>query len=106
MTTTAPETAVTAQTQFAKWVADWKQQSRFMSNTMQMAMLKPYQRIIGMGLPAVPLLLSELAREPDHWYWALESITGENPVKPEHQGYTKKMAEDWLDWGKAQDYIA
>jgi hypothetical protein len=29
-----------------------------------MAMLKPYQRIIGMGGPAVPLILDELRREP------------------------------------------
>ncbi len=106
MPTTSTDSAVSMQAQFSRLVADWKQQSRFMSNTAQMAMLKPYQRIIGMGLPVVPLLLSELQREPDHWYWALENITGENPVKPENQGYVRKMAEDWLNWGKTQGFLA
>jgi hypothetical protein len=32
-----------------------------------MAILRPYQRIIGMGMPVVPLILQELAREPDQW---------------------------------------
>jgi hypothetical protein len=33
-----------------------------------MAMLPPYQQIIGMGPPAVPLILEELRREPDQWF--------------------------------------
>ncbi len=43
-----------------------------------MAMLNPYQRIIGIGWPVVPLILDELQREPDQWFWALEAITDEN----------------------------
>ena len=46
----------------------------------QMAMLRPYQQIVGMGMIAVPLILEELHREPDQWFWALECITEENPV--------------------------
>jgi len=38
-----------------------------------------YQRIIGMGDQAIPLLLRELQREVDLWFWALEAITGEDP---------------------------
>ena len=59
---------------------EWKTQSRYLSNTAQMAMLWPYQRIIGLGAMAVPLILAELRCETDHWFWALEAITGENPV--------------------------
>jgi len=29
----------------------------------QMALLRPYQSIIGMGMPVVPLILEELERE-------------------------------------------
>jgi hypothetical protein len=45
---------------FERLASEWKSQSRFLSNTAQMAMLTPYQQIIGMGMPAVPLLLEEL----------------------------------------------
>ena len=45
---------------FRRLATEWKEQSRYLSNTAQMAMLKPYQRIIGLGLPVVPLILEEL----------------------------------------------
>ncbi|HZU37135.1 MAG TPA: hypothetical protein VFA18_14535 [Gemmataceae bacterium] len=90
------------QERFARLAAEWKQQSRYLSNTAQMAMLPPYQRIIGMGWPVVPLILHELEREPDQWFWALESITEQNPVPAEIAGNVRRMAQAWLDWGKSQ----
>jgi|SRR6516164_8622163 hypothetical protein len=89
---------------FQQLVADWKEQSHYLSNTAQMAMLKPYQRIIGMGQPAIPLILEELRREPDQWFWALESITGQNPVPSEAMGKVRQMAEAWIEWGQRRGY--
>ncbi len=91
---------------FHRLAADWKQQSLLMSNPAQMAMLKSYQQIIGLGPVAVPLILEELQREPNHWFWALEAITNENPVPPESAGITRKMADAWIDWGRAQGLVA
>jgi len=71
-----------------------------------MAMLKPYQQIIGMGAPVVPLILEELQREPDHWFWALEAITQENPVPKEALGKVLQMAQAWVEWGKNQGYLS
>lgn len=70
-------------------------------------MLPAYQRIIGMGPDAVPLILAQLEAEgddPDQWFWALRAITAANPVKPEDQGNTVKMAEAWLRWAKHEGY--
>ena len=77
-----------------------------MSNTAQMAMLRSYQSIIGMGDPAIPLLLEELQREPDQWFWALEAITLENPVPVEARGKVDEMARAWIEWGRQKGYIA
>ena len=85
---------------FRLLAAQWKERSRHMSNTAQMAMLKPYQQIIGMGKDALPFLLQELASEPDHWFWALEAITQENPVPPEALGKVRLMADAWLLWAR------
>src|SRR5262249_25740043 len=90
---------------FHRLARDWKEQSRYLSNAAQMAMLRPYQRIIGMGLPVVPLILEELQREPDQWFWALESITEENPVPPEAAGVVRMMAEAWVEWGREQGLL-
>jgi hypothetical protein len=91
---------------FKEWAAEWKSQSRHLSNSAQMAMLRPYQRIIGMGWPAVPLILEELRREPDQWFWALESITNQNPVPSEAAGHVRQMAQAWVMWGQVQGLIS
>jgi hypothetical protein len=90
---------------FRRLAAEWKEQSHYLSNTAQMAMLKPYQRIIGMGWSAVPLILEEMQREPDHWFWALEAITDENPVPPESAGKVRLMAQAWIEWGMGQGLL-
>ena len=59
---------------------DWKSKTRHLSNTAQISLVFSYQQIIGMGPAVVPLILAELEREPDHWFWALEAITGECPI--------------------------
>ena len=97
---------VRAQDRFTRLVAQWKAESVHMSNTAQMAMLRSYQNIIGMGDSAVPLLLEELRREPDHWFWALEAITLENPVPPEANGNVDAMARAWIDWGRQRGHIS
>jgi hypothetical protein len=85
---------------FEELASQWKTQSRYLSNTAQMAMLWPYQQIIGLGAVAVPLILAELRRETDHWFWALEAITGENPVPSEVAGDVEAAATAWLRWGR------
>ncbi len=46
----------------------------------------------------------DLEQKPDHWFWALRAITGDNPVKSEHRGRMKLMAEAWIQWGKEHGY--
>ncbi len=90
---------------FQRLRSQWKEQSRYISNTAQMSMLGLYQRIIGMGIVAVPLILEELRREPDHWFWALESITEENPVPPEDAGRVQAMTAAWIRWGIKRGFL-
>lgn len=90
---------------FHRLAAEWKEQSRYLSDTRRMVMLRPYQAIIGMGLPVVPLILEELRAEPHHWFWALEMITDENPIPADAKGDVKRMAEAWLNWGREQGLI-
>jgi hypothetical protein len=91
---------------FRRHSTEWKQKTRYLSNTAQMALLQPYQRIIGMGMPVVPLILEELRREPDQWFWALEAITEENPVPPEAGGNVRQMAQAWIEWGQRNGLVA
>ena len=89
---------------FHELVTTWRQETRFTSSVTDMAMHKAYQRIIGLGPAAVPLLLRELERHPDHWFWALYAITGVDPTTPEQKGKVQEMAKAWLDWGREAGY--
>ena len=83
----------------------WREENALTSSVAEMAMHPAYQQIIGLGPAAIPLILKELEREPDHWFWALRSITGENPVLPEDAGRMQKMVASWLEWGRLRGYI-
>ncbi|MGV8083312.1 MAG: cold-shock protein [Coriobacteriia bacterium] len=83
---------------FNQLADEWLEQSEHMSSAAQMAMLPSYQQIIGMGTAAVPLIIKRLQERHGHWFWALKSITGEDPVRPEHRGRVDDMASDWIEW--------
>jgi hypothetical protein len=53
-----------------------------------------------MGPEVVPLILAELDKEPDHWFWALEAITEENPVGDNIAGDMAASAKAWVQWGR------
>lgn len=91
---------------FAELVARWKRDTRFLSSTSAIAMHPAYQRIIGLGPQVVPLILTEMQREPGQWFWALAAITGENPVPPADQGRLAAMTDAWLKWGRDNGWIA
>ena len=82
----------------------WKQDTLFESSPWRMAAHPAYQRIIGMGRRAVPLILQQLSREADFWFEALGAITEGQPVPPEHAGNLEAMRQDWLRWGRANGY--
>lgn len=89
---------------FQALTAQWKQETRHLSLMSDIVLNTAYQQIVGMGMPAVPLLLQELQDQPDHWFWALRAITGENPILPDDRGHITKMAEAWLQWGRDRGY--
>ncbi len=64
-----------------------------------------YLRIIGIGEPAIPLILRELQRESGPWFVALRALTGEDTVGRDCPGDFRKIAFAWLEWGKSRGYI-
>lgn len=83
----------------------WKYERGATSSVTKMSMHPAYQQIIGMGAAVVPLILEELEREPDHWFWALNAILGVDPVPKERRGKIKEMAKAWVQWGYESGYL-
>ena len=90
---------------FKRLLAEWREQSAPLSSITAMAMLPSYQEIIGMGKPAVPLILNELKRKPSHLFWALRAISGIDPVPPKDRGNINQMRKAWIKWGRQNKII-
>lgn len=90
---------------FQSLTATWRRETALRSSVTAVAMHPAYQQIIGLGEPALPLIFRELRREPDHWFWALQAITGENPIPEENAGDLEAMTIDWLAWAKTHGYL-
>jgi hypothetical protein len=92
---------------FQRFVSRWHEERGTTSSITQMAICPSYQRIIGLGDKVVPLILRDLedhAEDPDHWFWALQALTGHDPVRAEDRGDMQEMARTWLEWAYMAGY--
>jgi hypothetical protein len=89
---------------FDALATQWRRETRHLSLMNDIVLNPAYQQIIGMGKPAIALILEDLKQQPEHWFWALRSITGENPIRPEDRGRLPQMTEAWLEWGRQHGY--
>jgi hypothetical protein len=91
---------------FQKLAKKWQKETAYLSSITQKGLHPAYLEIIDMGMAAVPLILRDLMQNgPNHWFYALREITGEDPVVEEHAGDIQAMADDWINWGKDRGLI-
>jgi hypothetical protein len=102
----APVSREPIEQRFASLAATWRADRAVSSSFSEMVLQPSYQRIIGLGPRVVPSILAELAQKPDHWFWALTAITGDNPVRDDDAGDIGAMTNAWLLWGKKQGVMA
>jgi hypothetical protein len=58
-----------------------------------------------MGMPVIPLILEDFRSEPFHWFWALNAITGEDPIPQSMRGRVREMAVARINWGIREKLI-
>jgi len=98
---------VTNWLKFSALVSQWHLERGATSSITEIAACPAYHRIMGMGEEAIPLIIDQLKKEgdePDQWFWALNVITGDNPVKAEDRGDFVKMAAAWISWAQRKGY--
>ena len=93
---------------FRAQVEIWKDETGHLSSITKALAHSSYLRIIGLARYSADheierLLLRELEAEPDHWFAALSAVTGQDPVKPEHD-FDEAVAA-WLEWGRKKEII-
>jgi len=87
---------------FERYTMEWKEEGKLSSSVTEICMSPAYQKIIGMGPRALPLIFESLERELGHWFWALRAITDVDPVLPTSLGNLNAMRDDWLKWWRHQ----
>jgi hypothetical protein len=90
---------------FSKLVAEWTTAVASLCSMTTRTQHPAYQKIIALGQAAVPLLLRELEERPNHWFAALRTLTGVNPVPLSERGKIDLMAKAWLRWGEEHGYL-
>jgi hypothetical protein len=86
---------------FRKLRDAWYVERGITSSATGLVMCPSYLSIIGMGPAALRYILAQMVEEgddPDHWFTALEAITGVNPVPVEAYGDTVAMTRLWFRW--------
>jgi hypothetical protein len=87
-----PEVSEDVASRFADLADAWSRETLQLSSVTQIVLHPAYQQIIGMGPVVLPLIFARLADRPGHWFWALNAITGQNPVADEDIGNVRRMS--------------
>ena len=88
---------------FSELAEIWKRETAGEAFVTRKAMHWAYQRIIGLGPDALPLILLRLRQATDHWFWALAAIAGEDPA--EGRETIDHAANTWIEWGRLRGFI-
>ena len=100
----AASDAVSVDQAFRLLAEKWKRETAIVSSVTKKVRHPAYRSIVALGMSVVPLLIAELAARPDHWFSALEEITGENPVDPEDGKQMAQAVKAWVNWGASKGY--
>ncbi len=85
---------------FEYYTSVWTNETMFSSSIHEIINNSAYRSIVGLGKDVIPFIIDELKKEDNHWFYALEALTGQNPIKKEHRGFIKLMKSDWIEWAE------
>jgi hypothetical protein len=93
------------ESEFKRLAKEWIHDTKYLSSPSEKYLHPSYAQIIGLGPSVVPLILEELRRRPDDWFYALRAITRADPVTSTMAGDMGKMKKAWLAWGAGQGLV-
>ncbi|NCX95623.1 MAG: hypothetical protein EBX41_04300 [Chitinophagia bacterium] len=90
---------------FLQYKEIWENETLLLSDTSKIISHPAYLNIIRLGSPVLPFILKDMEQTQNHWFFALQQITGENPVLKEHSGNIEEMINDWLNWANEKQIV-
>lgn len=96
-----PTASIDSESLFRKLADEWARETGHLSLVASRLRHPAYLRILNMGEHVVvPLILKEIEQNPDHWFHALVTLTGENPVPVGFTGTVDDAIDLWIEWGR------
>jgi len=89
--------------EFERLSRKWKEETFFQSSLSALYTHPAYQRIIGMGRPALPFVLRDLEQSPVRWFYALRFMAGKDVARGIEDFETARKT--WLNWGQEQGLL-
>lgn len=89
--------------EFHALVERWKAETFFHSSLTKVFAHPAYLRIIAMGTAGLALVLNELQKNPDRWFYALKLMAGTDVADGMKDAEDARAA--WLQWGYKNNYI-
>jgi hypothetical protein len=84
---------------------DWVRETRFNNSLSEINESEALRSIISLGPSVVPFILKDLRDSPKHWFYALRSLTGANPIKKSDAGNLVKMQAAWFNWAAKKGIV-
>ena len=101
-----PSSTVNVADVFRALADEWSKDTGHMSLISQRINHPAYKSIIRMGKAAIPPILEDLKRRPEHWFHALITLADENPIPLDFNGTVDDAAALWVQWGRDNHFIA
>lgn len=90
---------------FNELKSKWLEDTSFLSNIDEKTNHIAYKEIISFGLDILPFIIDDLIENQNHWFYALETITGINPILNGDEGNIPAMTEAWSNWAEENNLI-
>lgn len=99
------EGAAAVEQRFHRLLRAWERDTEFASSAHVVLDHPAYRAMTAMGRSALPLILADLRQHRRPWAFALERITGENPVPEADRAWPARVRAAWLEWGKKHRHV-
>jgi hypothetical protein len=81
---------------FKSLANEWKLETSHLSFIRQKIAHVAFLKILLMGEKALPYIIEEIQTDPNHWFFALRLISGDNPVRA--GASVEEAVAAWTDW--------
>lgn len=98
-----PRVSLSVRQEFQELASRWRLATEQSSDPLEKIAHPAHLRIIGLGPEVLPLVFLELAERGGLWFWALEALTGDDPVPD--TASMKEVREAWLSYGRQHGYV-